>query len=153
MRTELSYSRYNRHVVVSGSAVANFRSILISPLVGGRVPFRCRQIWRKIIQYHKETVYIHVVNYLKSRVRVVNAGTFEQCRVTSDGHFLVTHVYRQALAKNLSTVHIHGDVGQIVMAEIIRVRISRTENVSVFTMVNIRRFRSISNTALLLDIA
>jgi len=95
------------------------------------MPFRCSQIWRKIVQYHEETVYIHIVSYLESRVRVVNAGAFEQCRVPSDGHFLVTHIQRQALARNLSTVHIHGEVGQIVMAEIIRIRISRTENVLV----------------------
>ena len=35
MRTELSYSRYNRQVTASGSALANFKSILISPFVGG----------------------------------------------------------------------------------------------------------------------
>ena len=34
MRTELSYSRYNRQVIASGSAVPNFRSILMLPLVG-----------------------------------------------------------------------------------------------------------------------
>jgi len=34
MRKELSYSRYNRQVTTSGSALVNFRSILISPLVG-----------------------------------------------------------------------------------------------------------------------
>ena len=39
----------------------------------------------------------------------------------------MTHVQRQALARNLSTIHVHGEVGQIVMAEIIRVPISRTE--------------------------
>jgi len=71
------------------------------------------------------------VSYLESRVRVVKAGTFEQCRLTSDGRFLVAHIHRQALARNLSTVHIHGEVGQIVMAEIIRIRISRTEKVRV----------------------
>ena len=91
------------------------------------MPFRCCQIWRKIIQYHEETVYIHVVSYLESRVRVVNARAFEQCRVTFYGRFLVTHVQRQALARDLSAVHIHGEVGQIVMAAMIRVRISRTE--------------------------
>ena len=57
----------------------------------------------------------------------VNADAFEQCSVPFDGRFFVTHVQREALATNLSTVHLHGEVGQIVMAEIIRVRISRTE--------------------------
>jgi len=63
---------------------------------------------------------------------VVNADAFEQCSVTSDGRFLVTYVQRQALARNLSTVRLHGEVGQIVMAEFIRVRISRAEKVRVF---------------------
>ena len=45
--------------------------------------------------------------------------------------FFVTHVQRQALARDLSTVHKHGEAGQIVMAEIIGVRISRTEKVRV----------------------
>jgi len=58
---------------------------------------------------------------MESRVRVVNARAFEQCRVTFDGSFLVNHIQRQALAWDLSAVHIHGEVGQIVMAEIIRV--------------------------------
>jgi len=82
----------------------------------------------------------------------VDAGAFEQCRVPSDGRFLVTHVQGQALARNLSTVQIHGEVGQIVMAEIIWVRNSRTKKIR-GTMVNIRRFGSITSTALLIDIA
>jgi len=72
---------------------------------------------------------------------VVNAGAFEQCRVTSDGRFLVIHVQRQALVRNLSTVHIHCEVGQIVMAEIIRVRIFRTEKVSVLYHGKYQTFR------------
>jgi len=36
MRTELSYLRYNREVRASGSALANFKSILMSPFVGVR---------------------------------------------------------------------------------------------------------------------
>ena len=35
MCTELSYSIYNRQVTASGSALANFKSILMSPFVGG----------------------------------------------------------------------------------------------------------------------
>jgi len=62
--------------------------------------FRRCQIRRKIVHYHEETVYIHV-SYLESRVRVVNADAFEQCNVTSDGCFLVSHIQRQALARNL----------------------------------------------------
>jgi len=94
-----------------------------------------------MIQYHEETVYIHIVSYLESRVRVVNAGAFEQCRVPSDGRFLVIHIQRHALARYLSTVHIHGDVGQIVMAEIIRIRISRTEKVRVLYHGKYQTFR------------
>jgi len=60
------------------------------------------------------------VSYLESRVRVVNADAFEQCSLSFDGRFFVTHVQRQALARNLTTVHVHGEAGQIVMAEIIR---------------------------------
>ena len=89
--------------------------------------FRRCQIRCKIVHYHEETVYIHVVSYLESRVRVVNADAFEQCSLSFDGRFFVTHVQRQALARNLSTVHVHGEVGQIVMAEITRFRISQTE--------------------------
>jgi len=33
MRTELSYSRYNRQVTASGSAFANFKSILMPPFL------------------------------------------------------------------------------------------------------------------------
>jgi len=84
---------------------------------------------------------------------VVNACAFEQCTVPSDGRFLVTHVQRQTLARNLSTVHVHGEVGQIVMAEIIRIRFREPRKSVFFTMVNIRRFGSIPNTALLIDIA
>ena len=51
---------------------------------------------------------------------MVNADAFEKCSVYFDGRFFVTHVQRQALARNLSTVHVHGEAGQIVMAEIIR---------------------------------
>jgi len=96
------------------------------------VTFRRCQIRRKIVHNHEETVYIHVVGYLKSRVRVVNADAFEQCSLPSDGRFLVTHVQRKALARDLSTIDIHGEVGQIVMAEIIRVRISGAAKVRVY---------------------
>jgi len=93
-----------------------------------------------MVHYHEETIYIHV-SYLESGVRVVNADAFEQCSVTSDGRFLVTHVQRQALARNLCTVHIHGEVGQIVMAEIIGVRISRAEKVRVLYHGEYQTFR------------
>jgi len=53
----------------------------------------------------------------------------------------VTHVQSQALARNLSTVHVHGEVGQIVMAEIIRVRIYRTEKVCVLYHGKYQTFR------------
>ena len=48
---------------------------------------------------------------------------------------------RQALARNLSTVRIHGEVGQIVMAEIIQVRISRAEKVRVLYHGEYQTFR------------
>jgi len=86
----------------------------------------------------------------ESRVRVVNARAFEQCRVPSDGRLLVTHIQRQALARILSTIHIHREVGQIVMAEIIRIRILEPRNSVFFTMVNSRHFASTPNTALLI---
>jgi len=105
------------------------------------VPFRCCQIRRKIVQYHEEIVYIHIVCYLDFQVRVVNADAFEQCRLTFDGCFLVIHVQRQALARNLSTVHVHGEDDQIVMAEIIQVRISRTEKVGVLYHGKYQTFR------------
>ena len=113
--------------------------------------FRRCQIRRKILHYHEEPVYIHVVSYLESRVRVVNADAFKQCSLPFDGRFFVTHVQRQALARNLSTIHVHSEVGQIVMAEIIRVRISRTEKVCVLYDGEIRRFGRAPNTALLMD--
>ena len=34
MRTELSNSRYNRHVIASGNGLLNFNSILIHPFSG-----------------------------------------------------------------------------------------------------------------------
>jgi len=77
-----------------------------SRLWGWGVTFRRCQIRRKIVHYHEEPVYIHVVSYLESWVRVVNADEFEQCSVTSDWRFLVTHVQGQALARNLSTIKI-----------------------------------------------
>jgi len=85
--------------------------------------------------------FIYVVSYLESRVRVVNAYAFEQCSVSFDGRFFVTHVQRQALARNMSTVHVHDEVGQIVMAEIIRVRISRTKKVCVLYHGKYQTFR------------
>ena len=63
--------------MASGSALANFKFILISPLVGGDVSFRRSRIRRKIVHDNEETVYIHVVSYLESRVRVVDACAFE----------------------------------------------------------------------------
>ena len=72
---------------------------------------------------------------------MVNADAFEQCSVSFDGLFLVTHVQRQALARNLSAIDVHGEARQIVMAEIIRVRNSRTENVCVLYHGEYQTFR------------
>jgi len=99
----------------------------MSPFVGGEAWPSDAARSGVIVHYHEEPVYIHVVSYLESRVRVVNADAFEQCSVSFEGRFYVTHVQRQALARNLSAIDIHGEAGQILMAEIIRVRISRTE--------------------------
>jgi len=53
----------------------------------------------------------------------------------------VTHVQRQALSRNLSAIDVHGEAGQIVMAEIIRVRISRTDKVCVLYHGKYQTFR------------
>ena len=71
----------------------------------------------------------------------MNADAFKQCSLPFDGRFFVTHVQRQALARNLSTVHKHGEAGQIVMAQIIRVRISRIEKVGVLYHGEYQAFR------------
>jgi len=71
----------------------------------------------------------------------VNADAFEQCSVSFDGRFFVSHVQRQALARNLSSIDVYGEAGQIVMAEIIRVRISRTEKVCVLYHCKYQTFR------------
>jgi len=92
----------------------------------------------KIVHYHEEPVYIHVVSYLESGVRVVNADAFEQCRVSFD--VFSRPMFRDRLSLGMSAVQVH-EVGQIVMAEIIQVRISRPEEVCVLYHGKYQTFR------------
>jgi hypothetical protein len=54
--------------------------------------FGCYQVRRHVIHQYEIAVNKNIVSYLESRVRVMNAGAFEQGRVTHDGCFLVAHL-------------------------------------------------------------
>ena len=58
----------------------------------GYMALRGAPVGREIEEQHEVVIDIYVVCYLKSRVRVMYAGPFEQRRIAHNRYFLVIHV-------------------------------------------------------------
>jgi hypothetical protein len=55
------------------------------------------------------------------------ARSIKERPLCHDRCFLVTHIYRQAFARDLFAVHVQREVTEIILTEVVRVRIQRAE--------------------------
>jgi hypothetical protein len=69
--------------------------------------------------------------YLGSCVRVMDARVFEQSSVCHDGRLFMTHIHSQSTARNLFAINTRRKVIDIVMAEVVRVRVDAAEVIRV----------------------
>jgi len=76
----------------------------------------------QVEEFHEIAVYVHVVSYLETRIRVVNTRTFKERPVPHDLRLGVIHARRQTFRRYLSAVHVLRERTQIVVAEIIGFR-------------------------------
>lgn len=87
---------------------------------------------------------------LKSRFRMVKTWSFKQSFVSYGRCLFMTHIHRQALARDRFTIHVHRKVFEIEMMEPVRVLIQLPKT-SLFLAWWKRCFGYVPNTALLME--